>query len=370
MPSPSFSLLQTYDNTRIPAAHADLYRLQRPDEAAELGLYEWIKSHLVLIEWPHNALSALSVDTLKLTFTGKGDERSIHMEAGGAWAAALIRNAEIEHFLARQGVPLASRSFFEGDASSRRYEMVQGKDRPHLLMDMPDRPDGPPVRDGKPYSAIAHLAEGITAARAVNEQLVKMGYSAPRFLCCDEKQGLGLIEYLGDRVYGRMLLAGEDMSEPLLAAVELLADMAGRSWPHEVALADGVTHIMPPYDQQAQLIEVDLLPTWFHSHVHGKPAPAELNESFEEIWRKILPHAVAAAPVWVLRDFHSPNLLWMPERVGIQRVGIIDTQDALLGHPAYDLASVLQDARVDIDVAAADRLYAAYVARRAARRPV
>jgi aminoglycoside/choline kinase family phosphotransferase len=49
-----------------------------------------------------------------------------------------------------------------------------------------------------------------------------------------------------------------------------------------------------------------------------------------------------------LRDFHSPNLLWLPRRSEIARLGILDFQDAVMGPPAYDLASLLQDARVDV----------------------
>jgi aminoglycoside/choline kinase family phosphotransferase len=69
--------------------------------------------------------------------------------------------------------------------------------------------------------------------------------------------------------------------------------------------------------------------------------------------------------VWALRDYHSPNLLWLPERAGLKRVGIIDTQDCLMGHPAYDLASMLQDARVDVDAAVAGDLHEHYCRLRA-----
>ena len=75
----------------------------------------------------------------------------------------------------------------------------------------------------------------------------------------------------------------------------------------------------------------------------------------------VLPLAVSPKPAWTLRDFHSPNLIWRPQEQGLKRIGLIDTQDAVLGHPAYDLASLLQDARVDIAFDFADALYAHYV---------
>ena len=94
-------------------------------------------------------------------------------------------------------------------------------------MDMPARPDGPPVKNGKPYSAIAHLAEDIRAVIAVNAVARRRGYSAPRAEAFDLDQGFAVMEDLGRNVYGRMMLAGEDMREPMAEAVAVLADMAG-----------------------------------------------------------------------------------------------------------------------------------------------
>jgi aminoglycoside/choline kinase family phosphotransferase len=222
------------------------------------------------------------------------------------------------------------------------------------------------VKDGKPYSAIAHLAEGIREVVAVNDWLEHQGYSAPHIFDCDLGHGFAVLEDLGDRVFGRMMKAGQDMGEPMRAAVEVLADMATRHWPAHIHVRGDGFHAMPRYDLDAQLIEVDLLPSWFHLHVHGRPAPEKLCADFAELWREVLPFTQASDPVWVLRDYHSPNLLWLPERQGLKRVGLIDTQDALLGHPAYDLASMLQDARVDVDFADADALYSHYVALRRA----
>ena len=108
------------------------------------------------------------------------------------------------------------------------------------------------------------------------------------------------------------------------------------------------------------MIEADLLPSWFWPHVTGTEITDEARAEFESLWREPLPLTQAAKPVWALRDYHSPNLLWLPEREGLKRVGLIDTQDCLLGHPAYDLASMLQDARVDVDFAFADELYEHY----------
>jgi N-acetylmuramate 1-kinase len=361
VPSPTFSLVQTYDNTRVPVAHIDLYRLSNPSEVQELGLQELATDHIILVEWPNVACEKLTSSTLTLSFSGRGEHRNIECVSTGAWTDALKRNTEIEFFLKKQNIKNDERQFLDGDASSRRYEKITTETIAAILMDMPQRSDGPPVKNGKPYSAIAHLAEGLPAVVAINDQLCAMGYSAPKIYDCDLKTGLALIENLGDRVFGTMMKQGQDMHEPMHAATLLLADMATKSWPTTVINRDGSTYVMPHYDEQAQLIEVDLLPSWFHSHLYGTPAPAEWHQSFEYEWQKILPLAVQAKPQWVLRDYHSPNLIWIANRKSLKRIGLIDTQDALLGHAAYDLVSMLQDARVDIAFDLADVLYAEYV---------
>ncbi len=369
IPSPTFSLVQTYDTTRIPVAHVDLYRLNSPQEALELGLDELIQTHAVLVEWPKEIVEHISDHMLILTFSGSGDAREIAISATGAWQQALSRNTQIVRFLKTSGHENVARRFLDGDASSRRYEKIEILPTPVILMDMPQRSDGPAIKNGKPYSAIAHLAEGLNAVVAINDQLCDFDYSAPRVLSCDMEQGLALIEDLGPNVYGSLMRAGQDMTEPMHMAVGVLADMAARDWPTALQNRDGKIYYMPPYDEQAQLVEVDLLPAWFHAHIHYSPAPDHLHASFEHLWKEVLPLTLPARSHWVLRDFHSPNLIWIPDRQGLKRVGVIDTQDALLGHPAYDLASLLQDARVDIDFVFADQLYAHYVSLRHAQGP-
>jgi N-acetylmuramate 1-kinase len=366
IPSPTFSLIQTYDDTRVPVFHADLYRLKDTGEVEELGLDGLLLTHAGLVEWPDRMGGVASTSVLKVTLTGRGASRTAQLQATGDWARALERDELLKSFVATTSHAESTRSFFEGDASSRRYEkLVTAAGETCLLMDMPQWPDGPVVKYGKPYSQIAHLAENITAVVAVNQHLVSLGYSAPRVPAFDLGTGFGLIEPLGDKVYGRMLLSGEDMREPLETAAALLADMVDKPWPRQPEAAPGVIHTVHDYDEQAQLIEVDLLPSWFIPHARGIEASAEQKQEFEAIWSLLLTQSRSASPVWNIRDFHSPNLLWIPERKGLQRVGIIDSQDAVMGHPAYDLVSMTQDARVDISPEMEDHLLSHYMGLRA-----
>lgn len=363
VPSPTFTLVQTYDETRVPVAHADLYRIGSVQELDELGFDDLMASHVLLVEWPEKMLDERHPDRLLIELSGSGSHRDAAITARGAWEQALARNAAINTFLGLTRWANAERRFLEGDASFRRYETLHLGHEAAILMDMPARPDGPPVKHGKPYSAIAHLAEDIRAVIAINGVLSERGYSAPKAEAYDLAQGFAVMEDLGRKVYGRMMHQGQDMAEPMSAAVAVLADMACREWPHEVPL-DGQTYHVPPYDVEAQLIEVDLLPSWFWPHLNGNPIPTAALAEFEALWMELLPLTQLGHRVWSLRDYHSPNLLWLPHRTGLNRVGIIDTQDALMGHPAYDLASMLQDARVDIDFGFADALYAQYCALR------
>jgi tRNA threonylcarbamoyl adenosine modification protein YjeE len=367
IPSPSFSLVQSYDALRVPVVHIDLYRISSAAEVGELGLEEFLGKSLMIIEWPEKLPENVSPDHLKISFTGSGDTRDLKLEATGKWIEILKRDDAIKAFVNQSEVTGGARYHFEGDASARRYERVAGQAATLLLMDMPSRPDGPVVKNGKPYSAIAHLAEGISAVVGINDYLFNLDYSVPRIYAADIKRGLALIEPLGDKVFSRMMARGGDMGEPMKAAVEVLADMAAREWPSKVPVRGGTEHHIAPYDLDAMLIEVDLLPSWFWP-LQKKSVPGdEVKAGFSTIWQTLLASIGTHKPVWTLRDYHSPNLLWLPERKGLRRVGIIDTQDCVMGHPAYDLVSMLQDARVDIDFKRGDELFEYYCGLRAAQ---
>jgi tRNA threonylcarbamoyl adenosine modification protein YjeE len=364
VPSPTFTLVQSYDETRVPVAHADLYRIAARQELEELGLEDLAKTHVLAVEWPENILHWSLKDRLLVELGGSGSYREAALTASGAWEQALTRNAAIRKFLDATRWKHAGRDFLEGDASFRRYETLHLPGEAAILMDMPARSDGPPVRHGKPYSAIAHLAEDIRAVVAVNSQLIAAGLSAPRIEACDISTGLAVMEDLGRNVFGRMIVAEHDMREPMGAAAAVLASMAERDWPACVPVPGDGDYNVPRYDIEAQLIEIDLLPSWFWPHLRDAEIPETICAEFEALWADLLPLTQPEKRVWTLRDFHSPNLLWLPERQGLARVGLIDTQDCLLGHPAYDLASMLQDARVDIPFDLADDLYDHYCALR------
>jgi len=117
--------------------------------------------------------------------------------------------------------------------------------------------------------------------------------------------------------------------------------------PETLPLPPQLTYTIPTFDTDALLVEIGLMLEWYLPD-RGAELTEKMRAEFITMWRDLLSKPAAAARTWLLRDFHSPNLIWLGERSDIARVGIIDFQDAVLGPPAYDLVSLLQDARVDV----------------------
>ena len=362
VPSPTFTLIQSYALARGNVVHADLYRVGDPSEVVELGLDEVAENAIVLLEWPDRAedLPADRLDiALTLTDPRAPNQRQMEIAGHGAFAARLERFAALRDFLGKAGFTDARREHMQGDASSRSYERLTSGQRKVILMNAPPRPDGPPVRAGPSYSSVAHLAEDMKAfvgmARALREQKL----SAPEIRHSDLVRGFLLLEDFGTEG----IVAGDPpapIEERYGAAVDVLADLHKRKLPDLVYVAPGVDHRLPPYDIEAFLIEAELLLDWYIPY-RGRAVSAEARAEFARLWRAALAPAIEAPKTWVLRDYHSPNLLWLPEREGPARIGLLDFQDALMGPPAYDVASLLQDARVDVPESIEINLLGRYV---------
>jgi len=370
VPSPTFALMQSYATPRLTVHHCDFYRLE-PSELGELGLDDALGEGALLIEWPERAQAWLPTDRLDIAMdeTATPNFRRLVLTGHGTWQARLTRLVEIEHFLATTDYAEAGAQYLQGDASTRGYARLVLPDRTAILMNAPRQPDGPPIRDGKPYSALVHLAEDVTPFVAVGSALRERGLSAPAIYAFDLAHGLLLLEDLGDRVFTSEVASGRPLSELYGAAVEVLLALGTEPPPKQLPIEGHAAYMLPAYDADAMLTEALLLVDWYWPALHGKPAPEAVREEFMGLWRPLLRAAAHADRAWVLRDFHSPNLMWLPEREGIKRVGLLDFQDALQGPAAYDLVSLLQDARLDVPEALEAGLLDRYCAARGAREP-
>lgn len=345
VPSPTFTLVQHYA-ARLPVYHFDLYRLASPDELEELGLSEALTAGVALVEWPERAANALPADAARIALTEAGEGRDVEISGPDAFLARLRRSLAIRAFLDGAGFAHAARRFLTGDASARAYETVALKDRAVILMNAPRRPDGPPIRDGLPYSRIAHLAESVTPFVAIAKVLRDEGFRAPEIYAADLDEGLLLVENLGSETV--LDAEGRPVAERYVAAAGLLADMHARNWPRRIEVAPGIVHDVPAYDRGALAIETELLTDWYLPHLTGRPADEALRADFAAAWAAVFDLLEDGEKTLVLRDYHSPNLIWRAGREGSDRVGLIDFQDAVIGPAAYDVASLAMDARVDI----------------------
>ncbi len=363
VPSPTFTLMQVYETKDFPLVHVDLYRIESPDELNELGWDEAADGALIIVEWPERAGAVLPADRLNIAFyldSGRSaGYRHVVLTGLGKFAPIVARAKAMDALLGASGWAEAQRSFMLGDASTRAYErLTKPNGDQAVLMISPPRPAGPPVRFGRPYSTIAKLSETIRSFIAIDMGLRDLGYSAPKIYAQDAEGGLAILEDLGNE-----FIAGPDgpIAERYGAAVALLADLHNKDLPDTLQLPDGEAYRIPVYDMDAMLIEVELLCDWYAPYIAGATLTSGARATFVSLWRELLTEVLDAPTSWTLRDYHSPNLLWLKERQGIARVGLIDFQDCVLGPPAYDVAALLQDARVDVPANLEIRLLGEYV---------
>jgi tRNA threonylcarbamoyl adenosine modification protein YjeE len=366
-PSPTFTLMQVYDAPRGPVVHADFYRLRSALELDNLGWDEATAGAIAIVEWADRLIEALPANRLDVAIRfdpAQGpDFRIFELRGHGSVARRLARALGVGALLKRARWDDARREFLLGDASVRAYERLTKPDgRTAILMISPPRPDGPIIRYGKPYAAIAKLSPDIRAFIAVDCGLRGLGYSAPNLLAYSVEEGLALIEDFGVEIVSE---DGVPNSARYAEAIALLADLHRRELPDELPVGNDGVYRLPIYDIEAMLVEVELVLDWYAPAVGRVAVSSGARMQFLAIWRELLSPILAQPTTWTLRDYHSPNLHWLPQREGLARIGLIDFQDAVVGPPAYDLAALLQDARVDVPEDLEMRLAALYLRRRA-----
>ena len=235
------------------------------------------------------------------------------------------RDAAIATFLGLHGWGAAERRPLAGDASFRRYDRLRRGTETAVLMDAP-----PPMEDVRPFVKIA------THLRA-------LGFSAPEVMAEDAEAGLLLLQDLGDQTYTRMLDASADAETLYALAVDTLIAL------HKLPAKQAIPAGLPPYGNGRLLDEAFLLPQWFMPAFGGGPMDEDARRAYGDAWLEVFPIVHAQPKTLVLRDFHVDNLVFLSAGEGIRACGLLDFQDALSGAPAYDLMSLLEDARRDVD---------------------
>ena len=234
------------------------------------------------------------------------------------------RKALIASFLERNGWDPATRVRIAGDASFRKYDRLKDSNTTAILMDAP-----PPQENVHPFIRIAR-------------HLYKRGFSVPDIFAEDVSAGLLLLEDLGDDTYTRLLARGHDERALYALATDVLIALHGN--------ADAVPSGVQPYALPRQLEEVNRLHVWYLKMLGVTLSPDAITE-YEQLWEALLPHAEQVPSSLILFDYHVDNLLLIPGRKGIKACGLLDFQDAVSGPVTYDLMSLLEDARRDINPA-------------------
>lgn len=243
------------------------------------------------------------------------------------------RRAKADTFCARAGWGGVPRTFLAGDASARRYERLHhAAGRTAVLMDAPGE------------------GEDLAAFMRVDAHLRGLGLSAPEILAADEAAGFLLLEDLGDDLFARFLARNPVMERPLYeAATDVLAALQ----------SNPPMHGLPAYDAAAMAAAISPAFDWYLFAATGERTDGSF---VHDLMADLLARHADGQPCTILRDYHAENLIWLPDRQAAARVGLLDFQLAMRSHPAFDLVSLLQDARRDVTTAVEEGMITRFVA--------
>lgn len=282
----------------------------------------------------------------------------------------MSRPEQLQAFIKTAGWSGAELHPLAGDASTRRYVRLARRGHTAMLMDQPRGAESAACPPGASdderrklgYNAMARLAgPDCRPFAAVSSFLRKQGLSAPEILAHDYDAGFLLIEDFGDGRFADLMTGGKPERPFYEVAIDALADFHRVAAPQSLTVPGAGEINLLGYDPVAMEAEVLLLPEWFYPAASGTKIADAARDEFVAAWRQALGQLRTAVPVVVLRDYHAENLMWLGNRAGVARAGLLDFQDALAGSPAYDLISLTEDARREVGVDLANAMTARYV---------
>lgn len=339
VPSPTFTITQRYETPEATLVHADLYRLGDAEELIEIGLDADFAEAICFVEWPDLLGDLRPANRLEIELTYAKDARNLKIVGIGARPLAIVsalcdsRDELVRGFADQAGWQESELYALDGDASRRRYFRLRRGEEPAILM------DAPPLSDGSAPSFLH-----------VTQLLERRNLSVPAIMHERAEDGFLLLEDLGDTLYSRLCSESPEGERGWYeAAVDLLA---------ELRLSEAVD--LPAYDAPTLIREAALLCDWWMPAA-GMDVTLALKDDYLGLMAEATASVAADRGAIVLRDYHADNLIWLGGREDVRRVGLLDYQDALLGHPAYDLVSLLEDARRDVAPELATHLFERYL---------
>ena len=280
------------------------------------------------------------------------------------------RSEALARLLQETGFAGAQRLPLPGDASTRRYErLVTAGGRRAMLMDAPPSAESGPCppsatpaeRRALGWNATSRLAASrVEAFVAVAAYLKSLGLAPPAIYGADCGAGYAVIEDLGEGLYAQVIPQGADEIALYQEAARVLAHVHAATPPARLVGPAGANWPLLDYDALALEVNADLFVDWL-----PRAAEVRIDDAARARWEQVrdalIVKALGFPRALTIRDYHAENLLWLPERQGLQRVGLLDFQDAVRGWRGWDFSMLLHDARRDVSPAAHAAAVRAYL---------
>ncbi len=301
----------------------------------------------------------------------KGEMCTISIEASAQYASRMKRFCYFIEFLQLHNIDDAICKNVAGDATARKYYRIipnskqisqtglKNKPLANNLIVMSDETHLPSDYGTNPDSYIDLSKTTITSFCAIAKKLHNAGVTVPKIHAADITNMFLLLEDFGSNRFGADFFAQSDVESGYQSAMDMLLHLAELSYEKDIDMefttknprltsTHSYTHQINRYSLDNYAEDLTVLLDWYYPEIHKHEASIFLRETFTDIWKPHLEALIKDKIVLSLRDFHSPNMFWLPEKKGIERIGVIDFQDAYYGHMAYDLVSLLMDARFDL----------------------
>ena len=332
--SPTFNLCQIYSEQDLTISHYDFYRLDYLQEIEELDMSDSIKNNLTIIEWANKFSSILPKDHIEIQINNKSDKREYKILFHGTYAKKIAAHKNRLSFLSNSNFNIKKITNMRGDASKRKYFRVNDGKENFVLMDASE--------DSIKKNT---TSKTITDFIIFGQYLENIGLRVPKIYEFDIQKHLILEEDLGLTTYDELYskLNFKDLISPAIESLLILVHSNYKN----INDQDGKAFEPQNFDKKVFINESKIFIDYYWPYVKNSICPEEEKCEFLSIIEKIYSD-LSTDKALVLRDYHSPNLHYLQNEKGHKQCALIDFQDALLGHPLYDLVSLAQDARFTI----------------------
>ena len=335
--SPTFTLCQTYNRDALEIVHYDFYRIESEVELLEIDLHESLKDKICIIEWANKFSDLLPKDRIEILIECANTERVYNITPLGRFKEAIININKMENFLCNLDIKFTELKKLPGDASNRKYFRVIRPDDTMILMDATQEND---IR-GK-----TGLSNGVDDFIVIGEYLDSIDVRVPKLIARNKIDNMILEEDLGEYCYTD-ILTKDNYRKLYSPAIKTLIHISDIKHPKNIS-KDSNPHYLQDFDLDIYLNEAEIFIDYYWPFINGKICSADEKQEFILIMAGVHSNLTDDKTL-MLRDFHSPNLMFLENESGFKKCAVIDFQDALFGHPLYDLVSLTNDARYTIN---------------------